>query len=157
MSISIMVEGWNEQPSSQKKVYLKDEHPYLTDEDLDYYFKHEHGYSKDENGVYSIQRVYKNPFPELNYSNHNFSLLINAMGYQFDYSGSFPLEKLPELNQKIIKIINTGCIQNASDNSLIDGNFMHFGQSVIASRRKYNDILELIKFALENKKGIYWG
>ena len=157
MSITIYVEDWNKQPTTTQKVYVKDEYPSIPNEEISFYFPESEGYLSDENGVYSIQKIFINPFPELNYSNHNFKLLIEALGYQFDYSGSFPVEQLQEVNAKIIKLINTQSIHNATDNSFQQNNIIHFGQDIEDVKRKYNNILNLIQFAIKHNKSVYWG
>lgn len=81
MSITLYVQDWNKQQTDTKKVYVKDEHPYILDEHIPFYFPESEGYLSDENGVYSIKNLFINPFPELNYSNHNFKLLIESLGY----------------------------------------------------------------------------
>lgn len=157
MSINVYVNDWNKQPKSEQKVYIADENPNLSQEDLEFMCWDTNFYKRDEKGIYELRTVYENPFPELNFSNHNFELLFNALDYQFDYCGYFPFDQLPEVNRKIIKLINTGYIKNASDSHEREGNFIHVGQSIIQARRKYNDILSLIQFAIQNNKSIYWG
>lgn len=157
MSITLYVQDWNKQQTTSKKIYVKDEYPSIPNEAIPFYFSEEEGYLSDENGVYSIQKLFINPFPELNYSNHNFKLLLEALGYQFDYSGVFPLEQLQEVNSKIIRVINTQSINNATDTSYQNNNLIHLGQYIDAVKRKYNDILNLIQFAIKHNKSIYWG
>jgi len=157
MSITLYVQDWNKQQTTSQKVYVKDEYPSIPNEVIPFYFSEEEGYLSDENGVYSIQKLFINPFPELNYSNHNFKLLLEALGYQFDYSGVFPLEQLQEVNSKIIRVINTQSINNATDTSYQNNNLIHLGQYIEAVKRKFNDILNLIQFAIKNNKSVYWG
>jgi len=102
-------------------------------------------------------KKYKKIKPELNYSNHNFKLLLEALGYQFDYSGEFPVEQLQEVNSKIIRVINTQSINNATDTSYQNNNLIHLGQYIEAVKRKFNDILNLIQFAIKHNKSVYWG
>tara|TARA_B100000073_G_C23449343_1_gene458700 strand:- start:145 stop:618 length:474 start_codon:yes stop_codon:yes gene_type:complete len=157
MSITLYVQDWNKQQTTSQKVYVKDEYPSIPNEAIPFYFSEEEGYLSDENGVYSIQKLFINPFPELNYSNHNFKLLLEALGYQFDYSGEFPVEQLQEVNSKIIRVINTQSINNATDTSYQNNNLIHLGQYIEAVKRKFNDILNLIQFAIKNNKSVYWG
>ena len=157
MSITLYVQDWDKQQTVSQKVYVKDVYPSIPVEDIPFYFSEAEGFLTDDKGVYSIEDVFINPFPELRYSNHNFQLLIEALGYQFDYSGLFPLEQLHEVNSKIIHIINTQRINNAIDTSYQDGNFIHLGQDIETVKRKFNDILFLIQFAIKNNKSVYWG
>ena len=157
MSITLYVQDWNKQQTTSQKVYVKDEYPSRPNEVIPFYFSEEEGYLSDENGVYSIQKLFINPFPELNYSNHNFKLLLEALGYQFDYSGEFPVEQLQEVNSKIIRVINTQSINNATDTSYQNNNLIHLGQYIEAVKRKFNDILNLIQFAIKHNKSVYWG
>jgi len=157
MSITLYVQDWNKQQTTSQKVYVKDEYPSISNEAIPFYFSEEEGYLSDENGVYSIQKLFINPFPELNYSNHNFKLLLEALGYQFDYSGEFPVEQLQEVNSKIIRVINTQSINNATDTSYQNNNLIHLGQYIEAVKRKFNDILNLIQFAIKHNKSVYWG
>ena len=157
MSITLYVQDWNKQQTTSQKVYVKDEYPSIPNEVIPFYFSEEEGYLSDENGVYSIQKLFINPFPELNYSNHNFKLLLEALGYQFDYSGEFPVEQLQEVNSKIIRVINTQSINNATDTSYQNNNLIHLGQYIEAVKRKFNDILNLIQFAIKHNKSVYWG
>ena len=157
MSITIYVQDWNKQPSTQQKTYIKDSFPDITEEEINIYFPLQHGYQKDENGVYEMETVYQNPFPELNYSNHNFQLLLETLDYQFDYSGEFPVEQLQEVNSKLIRVINSQRINNATDTSYQNNNLIHLGQDIDAVKRKYNEILNIIQFAIKNNKSVYWG
>lgn len=157
MSITLYVQDWDKQQTVSQKVYVKDVYPSIPVEDIPFHFSEAEGFLTDDKGVYSIEDVFINPFPELNYSNHNFKLLLEALGYQFDYCGSFPIEQLTEVNSKIIRVINTQRINNATDNSYQNANFIHLGQDIEAVKRKFNDILNLIQFAIKNNKSVYWG
>jgi hypothetical protein len=157
MSVTLYVNEWEKQTSQQKKAYVSDKYPDFTQEDIDIYFQDERLYKKDDKGIYEMETVYDNPFPILNYSNSNFQLLLETLDYKFEYSGEFPIEQLPEVSSKIIRVINTNKISHASTESYQEGNFYQGGQSVEAAQRKYKDILNLIQFAIKNNKSVYWG
>lgn len=156
MSITLYVEDWEKQDFEFRKVYVSEEYPNFTQEDIDFYFSTE-DFKKDEKGLYSNKRFFLNPFPELTYSNSNFLALLDGLGYQSTYEGEFPTEQLPEVLQKIIKVINTQKISNASRDGYQKGNFISMPQTEDAAKRKYQDILNLVKFAIENNKAVYWG
>jgi hypothetical protein len=173
MSVTFYVDGWNEQPSNEVKVYAHEEHPTLDEE----YFSSDPFYKKDQNGYYEIKKVYSNPFPDVNFSNSNSALLLRALGYESIEYGEFPIEQLSDVISRGMALINndrkvesnvrkTEVFQRTSnvqhldpeiEQNKIQGQFIYMGADADYIKRSINSLLTIVKFAQSKNKSIYWG
>lgn len=153
MSITFYVEDWHKQPSSQIKVYMDEE--YGLEES---YFEDDPCIQKDSDGRYfEMRTVYENPFPELNLGNLNAKLLLNALGYQFYYHASFPVEQLSEVINNCMKLINNENKMVANERpSFQEGNIISMGVTSPYIFEKTQILMDLLVFAKINNKSVYW-
>lgn len=155
MSVTVYVDGWDEQPSQEQKVYVAERYPYMSDEDFAFF-----GYQRDEDGRYfEIERVYDDPFPEMNLSNGNWRDLAVALGIDNGESvGAVAFVDLPDLIRQCLLLTNSQkkCIQAARPGSR-KGNLIDFGTTEYFVREKAQRLLSIITFAQSKKKGVYWG
>lgn len=155
MSITVYIDDWHKQPSTQKKSYLTDQYTGLDEDDFSGY-----GYEQDDTGrYYEMQTVYENPFPEMNFCNGNwreFSEVLNLT--TTDGVGSVSANDVGGVLLRAIVLLNSHTQQaKLVRPAEIDGRMMTPGTTMGYARRRAGEFVELLKFAADRNKGIYWG
>lgn len=154
MSVTVYVDGWHEQPHRDEKVYVCDRYPFLTPEECDF-----HRYQKDADGRhYEIDRIYENPFPEMNMANGNWKGLAVALGIDNEENvGALAAQDIPTLIRKCILLSNsTARCMKAARPGHQTKNIIDFGTTPAYVREKAVLLLSILTFAQSKNKGIYW-
>ena len=155
MGVTVHVDGWHEQPSKEVKIYLSDRYPNLDDEDFAFY-----GGLKDEEGrYYELERVYENPFPELYMTNGNWRDLADALGISSEECiGAISHGGIPMIMHRCVQLTNSGSrLEKATRPESIQGNIVGFGTTPDYIRARVAEFMDILKFAQQKNKGIYWG
>lgn len=157
MAYTIYVSDWEKQPNKKVKVLLSEKYDAPNDIYLDYVdnvwtFKDEVG------NVYEYETVYENPFPELEIGVMNWADISSQLGFRtYEGCGKLELGEIPSAIQKCIKILNS---QKQKEKLCCEsyevGNWHFNGRDENYVDRKISKILEILKFAQENQKSIYW-
>ncbi len=154
MSITVYIDGWHEQPSIQVKTFLTELYPNFDEDDFA-----NQGYQQDENGRhYEMQTVYENPFPELNMSNGNWADFSRSLGLVTEYgTGSLLNEQIPPVLRRCIRFLNSEMrLTQAVRSGSRRGNMIDFGTSTNYLQSKTEFFIQILKFAQDNGKGVYW-
>lgn len=155
MSVTVYVDGWHEQPFTIEKVYLCDRYSFLSEDELDH-----QGYQKDSNGRhFEEERIYTEPFPEMNLSNGNWRALAIELGIDTEENvGAVAVEDIPKLIHRCLILVNSERrLENASRPTVCKGNMVHFGMTGQYILNKARELQTILKFAQSRNKGIYWG
>lgn len=158
MSYTFYVDGWSEQPTVENKKYIRDifnETEESVNESTRHYYPEA---QQDSDGWFIMEKSYVNPFPELTIVNGHLTPILNTIGIQFDHCGDIPLEYIGDIQKSIFKAIN---IETIADKNELEtehsGNFTSFGIDGDRIREKLTGLCEVLKFAKEHKKDVYWG
>lgn len=154
MSVTVYVDDWHKQPSTQNKVYMTDQYPGLDEDNFSGY-----GYERGDTGRHhQMQSVYENPFPEMNFCNGNwreFSQVLNLS--TIDGVGSVSAKDVGAVLLKAIFLLNSHAQQvKIVRPAEVDGRMMTPGTTISYARRRAGEFVELLKFAVDRNKGIYW-
>lgn len=155
MSITVYVDGWNEQPRVHENVFLTDTYPDL---DEDYFAGR--GVQRDEHGRYfETQLRYVDPFPEMNMSNMNWVDLCNAICIAKGIGGgALSVEEVPLAIRRCMRFMNSETyVTQAIRVGGRHDNIIDFGTSEDYLRRKTKRFIEILKFAQSKDKSVYWG
>lgn len=171
MSITFYVQDWDKQETVEKKVFLTDLYPNST-EDLwvDDCKRGAYGIKFDE----ETQRHYEmieeaiNPFPELNMCNANASLIISALGLEYDSCGDIEHSQISKIIQNAISVLNSDqkaetftrkkevVMKLDKETATIEPRFISFGADADYVKDRLKDMMELLSFAQKNNKSVYW-
>lgn len=154
MSITVYIDGWHEQSSTQVKAFLTELYPNLDEDDFA-----DQGYQQDENGRhYEIQTVYQNPFPEMNMSNGNWTDFSKSLGLVTEYgTGALSIEQIPLVIRRCMRFLNSEMrLTQAVRSGSCRGNMIDFGTSTNYLQSKTALFIQILKFAQDNGKGVYW-
>lgn len=150
MSVTIYVQDWQLQPATKQRVYMKDLYPNLIPEDFPVI-----RYPRDEYGhVYDEVIVYSDAFPEINMSNAAWADLVPALGI----SGN---ELQPDEQHDVIRnccfLINSKRrISKVIRPTHIERNFYYYGTSFDEVLRRVTQLMNLLRFANDMNKVVYW-
>lgn len=152
MGITVYIDDWHKQPSKVVRVDVTDG----LDEDHHKFWGHEKG---EDGRFYRVETVYANPFPTMDFSDGHWGVFSRAFGLvSEDGIGSASYEELSSLVRRVVRFLNVEREQvSASSQTVVNGNFMSFGASPAYLKGRAGEFADLIKFAIDRGKGIYWG
>lgn len=154
MSITVYIDGWNDQPKRVVKTYLVDTYENMTEEDFAGQW-----YPQDKDGRhYEMHTIYDNPFPKLNMSNGNWADLSSSLGLVTeDGIGTLSKEEIPAAIGNIMRFLNSQArLSQAVRGGSRQGNMIDFGTTENYLMAKASALLELLKAAQRKNKGVYW-
>lgn len=161
MSTTFYVDDWHKQPFKEKKVFVKDTYPSLSEtiEDEEFYFSNDYATHKDkETGhYYELIKVYDNPFPEVTIGYGISSKITSKIFNSSEGCDSVDIKKLDEAQKKLFKLINTNNTKGMTEEPSYKGNFIDFGINETKVLSIYKELYNLIVFAKKHNKSIYWG
>mgnify|MGYP003108597751 CR=1 FL=1 len=155
MGIGVYVEGWEKQPTRQVKVYQDERFPNLDDEDFAHW-----GCERDETGRYfDYEWVTDDPFPSMDFSNGHWGDFSGPLGLiTIDCIGSAEASEVPAILSRCMRMLNSDRIQKqAVREGFVSDRFIDCGKSQEYVESRLQEFLELLKFAVDNGKGIHWG
>ena len=175
MSVTFYVNGWDEQTSTEQKVFLCDLYPHSEESvwaaDIlngDPYVK----LDPTTNRHYQMETVYDNAFPEMNMCNSNAAAILRAVGLhdsEDDLCGNVSQKEIPTVIQNIMLVLNsdekvnlhtrerTVSMNADKENARLTPRFISFGINAEYIKDRLNELLTFVKFAQDNDKGFYWG
>lgn len=160
MTVTVMVEGWNEVESEQVKVYLDERYSMDNDyflEDADY---DPSRHIDEENGrVYMYETVYKEEYPEMNLTAGNLMGILNSLGYGHKDCDMDELnsDEMDVLIKNILKAKNTKNNYYADESdSYQDGNICTIIPGKDYADRKYDQFMEILQFAKKKGTTVHW-
>lgn len=154
MGITVYVDGWHEQPSREVKVYQCEKYPSFTEEEFSGW-----GCQKDADGRhFEYERVYDNPFPSMDFSNGHWADFSRPLGLvTTDGMGMLEAHEVGAVLARGIRLLNSPQRQaGAARAATVSGRFICGGTPVDYIGRRASEFVQLLKFAVDRKKGVYW-
>ncbi len=147
MSVTFYVEGWNEQPNKVEKVMSAVLYPSFDKEELVAYLSDDPETKVDDNGeLYEERTVYENEFPDfsVNYMTTQMFLRLIGQGDNEDDTGSMTADETKVSFFKVKSLITDNDSVNTKDKlpSYVRG--------------KLEALMNLLYFAAEKDRGVYW-
>lgn len=160
MAIGIYVEGWDEQPTKEVHVCLNDKWPQLDEEvfEDDRLRDPEHVWRDETSGrYYMIEEEIIDPFPSESFANDNWGRLLSdlKLGHKNPYHDELNANEVDMLFKRLMvrrnkkmKELESEVVQESRVIEYIPGNEYY--------DRAYARLLEVVKFAKQQNKTIYW-
>lgn len=158
MSYTFYVKDWEKQPKTTNKKYVRDIYN-ETEEEVEASTRHYYPEAqKDADGWFIMEESFDNPFPELHVSHGHLTPILNSINIKFDYCGNIPKEHINDVLKTILKALNIASLADSNEIETVrEGNFTSFGIDGDRIREKLSELAEVLKFAKQHDKDVYWG
>lgn len=152
MTIDVYIEGWEIQENPKRYERFVDVYPPLSNDD----FKGE-GHPIDSEGFY-LKETTDYTYPTMNITARNLQALFDSIGVTYDsWEGHLKANEVSRVLRKTLKALNTeSSIQKGVEPGHTQGNFISFGRDAEYMKTRLSDFCELLRFAVQENKGIYW-
>lgn len=155
MGVTLYVDGWNEQPSTEVRRYLLEEYPAFCESDF-----LGQGFQCDEFGRhFDFVTDYQDPFPQAYFSGMSWELVSCQLGLRTEFGvGDVEPAEVPGLVRKCVRIINSQeAVGSMTCNAVHNGKLHISGYDELRVKGCFESALRVFHFASQQQRGVYWG